>query len=157
MGRSDIRAITVKQPWAWAIAFAGKDIENRSAGSTYRGLLAVHAGLSFSARGSHDPRILASARRLDAPKIDRRELPMGAVIALAELVDVHPDAGCCRPWGESSYVETSGRRRTAVHHLVLEEIRPLPEPLPCRGALGLWRLPADVAALLPEGSVTSGA
>jgi len=25
-----MKAITIKQPWAWAIVFAGKDIENRS-------------------------------------------------------------------------------------------------------------------------------
>jgi hypothetical protein len=29
--------------------------------------------------------------------------------------------------------------------LVLENPRPLPEPMACRGALGLWTLPPDVA------------
>lgn len=141
-----MKAITVRQPWAWAIAYAGKDIENRSAGSSYRGPLAIHAGLTFSPRGASDPRILRSADRLNAPEVDRRALPMGDIIALAELVDVHPDAECCRPWGESFYREAGGRTRTAVHHLVLEDIRPLTVPVPCRGALGLWPVPADIIA-----------
>lgn len=144
-----MKAITVRQPWAWAIAHAGKDIENRSAGTSYRGPLAIHAGLAFSARGSHDARILASALRLNAPEVDRRALPLGAIIAVAELVDAHPDGQCCRPWGESTYREAGGRNRTAVHHLVLEDIRPLAEPVHCRGALGLWKVPAALVELLP--------
>lgn len=144
-----MRAITVKQPWAWAIAYAGKTIENRSRGTTYRGPLAIHAGLKPSPRGARDRRILDATAWLSTPEVDRRALPLGKVVAVAELVDAHPDAQCCRPWGESTYLETSGRQRTAVHHLVLEDIRPLPVPLPCRGALGLWRLPADVLELLP--------
>ncbi|MEI4273912.1 hypothetical protein TEK04_19500 [Klenkia sp. LSe6-5] len=78
---------------------------------------------------------------------DEREqalLDRGAVIAVAQLVDSHPDAGCCRPWGESDYTETSGRRRTAVHHLVLEQVVPLRTPVPARGALGLWRPDLDL-------------
>lgn len=151
MSRLD-RAITVQQPWAWAITYAGKDIENRTQGTRYRGLLAIHAGLRFSARGSHDPRILASATRLSVPEVDRRQLPMGAIIAVAELVDCHPDADCCRPWGESAYREAGGRLRTAVHHLVLEDVRPVYNPVPCRGWLGLWRVPVEVANDVLRGS-----
>jgi hypothetical protein len=29
-------------------------------------------------------------------------------------------------------------------HITLTKVRPLAEPIPCRGALGLWRLPEDV-------------
>lgn len=164
---ADLRAITVKPPWSWAIAHGGKTIENRSRGTSYRGPLAIHAGAAWSERGASDPRVLnawtawLSGRDTTAPTPEHlrepwkrsdtlepdddreRELIVrGAVIALAELVDSHPDAGCCRPWGESEYSEASGRVRTAVHHLVLEDIRPLTKPVPCRGALGLWRLPA---------------
>lgn len=140
-----MKAITVRQPWAWAIAHAGKDIENRSGNTRYRGPIAIHAGKQRSARGAVDPRVLASARRLDV-WLDR--LPLGAIIAVAELVDVHPDADCCRPWGESTYVEGGGRLRRMVHHLVLEDIRPLDKPVSCDGALGLWNVPADVAVHL---------
>lgn len=38
------KGLTFVQPWATAVAFAGKDIENRSWRTHYRGPLAVHAG-----------------------------------------------------------------------------------------------------------------
>lgn len=36
-----IRALTVQQPWAWAIVSAGKTIENRTQLWSYRGYLEV--------------------------------------------------------------------------------------------------------------------
>lgn len=38
------RALSVRQPWAWAILHAGKDVENRSWATGYRGELLIHAG-----------------------------------------------------------------------------------------------------------------
>ncbi len=70
------------------------------------------------------------------------------VLGVVDLVDVHPAAGCCAPWGESAYVEHGGRERRQIVHLVLENPRLLPKPIPCRGALGLWTLPADITAQL---------
>jgi len=37
------KALSIIQPWASAIAFAGKDIENRTWRTHYRGPLAIHA------------------------------------------------------------------------------------------------------------------
>lgn len=140
---TEVRAITVKQPWAWAIAAGHKLVENRSQGTRYRGLLLIHAGKGWSARGADDPRI--AGVRTPGPW---RDLAYGSVLAVARLVDSHPDAGCCRPWGESEYSEAGGRVRTVVHHLVLEDVRALEQPVPARGALGLWRPPGDVLELL---------
>ncbi len=42
------KAITMIQPWASAIASAGKDIENRSWHSHYRGPIAIHAGAKLN-------------------------------------------------------------------------------------------------------------
>jgi hypothetical protein len=38
-----IKAISIRQPWAWAIIHAGKDIENRKWGTFLRGRVCVHA------------------------------------------------------------------------------------------------------------------
>ena len=43
----EIKALTIKQPWASAIAFGDKRVENRSWPTAYRGLLAIHAGASI--------------------------------------------------------------------------------------------------------------
>lgn len=42
--RFEGKGLTFIQPWASAIAFAGKDIENRTWRTHYRGPLAIHAG-----------------------------------------------------------------------------------------------------------------
>lgn len=39
-----IRCLTVRQPWASAIFLCGKDVENRTGTTNYRGPLAIHAG-----------------------------------------------------------------------------------------------------------------
>jgi len=140
-----VRALTVRQPWAWAIVEGGKHVENRSRGTTYRGPLAIHAALTWSARGASDPRVLAA---WDPAGLGRGwgpdDFPAGAVIGVVDLVDAHPAAGCCEPWGEAEYSEANGRTVRTVHHLVLEQPRALPEPIPARGALGLWTPPRDL-------------
>ena len=48
---SGVRALTVQQPWAWAIVSAGKTTENRTQMWSFRGPLLVHAGARWSERG----------------------------------------------------------------------------------------------------------
>ena len=38
-----MKAISLWQPWAWAITHAGKDVENRTWPTRYRGPLLIHA------------------------------------------------------------------------------------------------------------------
>lgn len=149
-----MRILTVKQPWAWAIVRAGKDIENRSRNiaGDYRGPVAIHAGL-----GKPDQHNLASEVYAKAHK-ERAgvelQLVYGAIIGVVDLVDVHaskPDhlgvircqrgsgawLGACSEWAME---ENS--------HLKLENPRPLKTPIPFKGSLGLRRLdPAVVAQI----------
>jgi hypothetical protein len=152
----DVRAITVRQPWAWAIAHAGKHVENRSRPVSYRGPLLIHTGQQWSTRGDHDPRIEAAWESSESRLAVSLE---SAVLAVAELVDVHPDATCCRPWGESVYISSDGRRVSCWHY-VLDDVRPLPEPLHASGRLGLWRpgpeLLAAVTKQIPDLSGSPG-
>lgn len=140
-----MKALTVQQPWAWAI-FHGKTIENRTQQWSYRGPLAIHAGQRFSERGGESPLVIEAWERAGGPLL--HDLHHGAILGVVDLVDVHPSAGCCAPWGESSYVEHGGRERRQIVHLVLENPRLLAEPIPCKGALGLWTPPADIVERL---------
>jgi hypothetical protein len=150
-----VKALTVQQPWAWAI-FHGKAVENRTQLWTYRGPLAIHAGIRWSDRGGDSPLVQEAFQTAyyESPSTAAHDVTAAAwvargdIIGTVELVDCHPDAGCCRPWGESAYVEHGGRERRRITHLVLEEPRLLAEPIPCKGALGLWTPPADVVERL---------
>lgn len=151
---TDLRCLTVRQPWAWAIAHAGKTVENRTLRTEYRGTIGIHSALTWSQTGLADPRIRAAlARAAHRPRFTAdlidQAADAGVIIATARLVDCHPTAGCCAPWGETSYIDAAtGRPTTNVWHWVLEAIRPLREPVPARGQLGLWRPTPDVLAEL---------
>ena len=139
-----MRALTVQQPWASAIIHAGKTIENRSQRWEYRGPVAIHAGQLWSDTGENSSVLRAAFRAvqpgLNGGKLPRWAFPMGAFIGVVDLVDIHRACGCCAPWGEPgiSYAEPGERHPRQTVHLVLENPRALPEPIPCRGALGLW-------------------
>ena len=42
-------ALSIRQPWAWAILHAGKDIENRSWSTSFRGPVCIHAAKGMTA------------------------------------------------------------------------------------------------------------
>lgn len=147
-----MKALTVRQPWTWAIAYGGKTIENRSPGAVRwqpRIDLAIHAGSTWSGRGASDPRVkFAWIHRYGTTPITpegHEHLALGQFLALVDLVDVHPDAFCCRPWGESSYAHANGTTVRNVTHLVLDNVRVLGSPvLWTKGRLGLWTVPEGV-------------
>lgn len=154
-------ALTVRPPWSWAIIHAGKLVENRSRGALgwrrhVGSRLWVHTAATWSDRGAHDHRIITAW--LDAhPDYEHRgirQVPRntpppgwlpGHVIGHVELEDVHLAAGCCEPWGESTYTEGSGRLVTDVVHLVLADPVALAEPVPAMGRLGLWPFTLEAA------------
>jgi hypothetical protein len=159
-----IRALTARQPWAWAIIHGGKDVENRTrniAGS-YRGPVAIHAGLAFAD---------IAVNPTGSWRYDPSNLTRGAIIGVVDLIDVHHASDCWeRDFGRLAQLYDEDRLAFAAypdngaggligrvrhcspwaqgdtHHLVLAAPRPLPEPIPYRGRLGLWTLPDHVAA-----------
>lgn len=153
---SEIRGLTVRQPWAWAIVHGGKDVENRTRSlGPYRGPIAIHGGLTFdwTANIGDSPIGTAIAERPDALVND--VFLVGHVMGVVDLVDVHVDGdaecsgddpwGRCSPWAQWSDVD-----HPTMHHLVLRNPRPLAEPIPWRGALSLWRVPDELEARIRE-------
>jgi hypothetical protein len=115
-----MRALTIRQPWAWAIAFAGKNVENRDWTTAYRGELAIHAGLGL------DP-LEYFPRGVQRPTSD--ELARGAFIALADLIDIREHVRSKWFFGRYGWI--------------LDNIRPLRNPVPSRGQLRLWAPTAE--------------
>lgn len=123
-----MKALTVRQPWAWAIIYGGKDIENRTWTTTFRGTLAIHAG------GNLDP-VKEFPPGVAPPVIER--LARAAIIGVVEIVDIVECSDSV--WFEGPF------------GWVLRNPRPLREAIPCRGHLGLWDLPGDIEGILNEG------
>jgi len=139
-----MRILTVRQPWACAIIHGGKDIENRgrNIAGDYRGPVAIHVAHA-DAEGAPETLWLEHAgwyraRRPQPKKFDPTWSDRGAIIGVVDLVDVHHDGAHGELTTYCSIWALEG-----AHHMVLTNPRPLAEPIPYRGALGLRRLDAE--------------
>lgn len=162
---TELRILTVRQPWAWAIIHGGKDVENRprNIAGDYRGPVAVHAGLSFDMSRAGDfsvthPMGAAMTRWFTRPgPLSHESGPWtqnrGAIIGVVDLVDVHHALDreqCIRITRGASYdgiaMPCSAWAEPGAHHMVLANPRPLAVPISFRGALGLRRLDQETTA-----------
>ncbi len=146
-GRPDLRALTVKDPWATLIAIGAKQIETRSYRTRYRGPISIHSSKAFRREDqefcSQEPVCSALER---AGIYSPTDMPRGAVIAVAEIVACDQVLGgqdsqeMIPPEPERSFGFYSPGRWMWR----LANVRRLAEPVPSRGLLGLWRLPTPV-------------
>lgn len=90
-------ALSIRQPWAWAIVHAGKDIENRDWPTRFRGPVCIHAAKTMT-RNEYDAAnqvIQRAVGRVDQVWLDRwlgvtaapARLVFGGIIGTAEIVD----------------------------------------------------------------------
>jgi hypothetical protein len=85
-----MKAISIRAPWAWAILYAGKDIENRSWITHTRGTVAVHASKTMSRPLYEEARaeIKKLAPRAKMPSYEA--MPRSAIIGLVDIVACEP-------------------------------------------------------------------
>ena len=157
-----MEALTVWQPWAWAIGAGLKLVENRNWLPSWKRLtvgqqLAIHAGVSAPTRTDFAglrAAARAMGREAEVPAFDSPELSAGygrgRVIAVATFADVVrsraelPEAQ--RPWWIGPY----GWLLTDVRQLQLGSA-----PTE-RGQQGLWRLSPRVELLVTAQLRTTG-
>ena len=155
-----LRVLTIKQPWASAIAAGVKDLENRSwdpstalftgAGHS-NGWVAVHAGASYQNPRTYSTRDMMQ-RLWPAPLTTRDDLkaalfPQSRIIALAHVTEVAPyDEIISRGKDAARWaLKSTGKRSSGLCWRIDRVVR-VPEGmhLPIVGKLGLWRCPADI-------------
>ena len=139
-----MKAITVWQPWAGALAAGIKENETRSWATKYRGPIAIHSAMkaiqhTWSNLYMDDEAREVICRRLELPEIidGPATFPMGCILATAELVD------CIRITPE--YITTLTPDELALGDYTpgryawkLANVQKLPEPIPAKGRQGLW-------------------
>jgi len=130
-----MKALTLWRPWSNAILRWGKDIENRTWAPRPQeivgNLIALHNDKQIDGDGCG---FVLSVLKGDNPAfgIDSYRLtgPAGYIVGVVRIVDVVRESQSrwfCGPVG-----------------WVLVDPFELPNPVRCRGAQGLWPLPADV-------------
>jgi hypothetical protein len=132
-----MKSLTVRQPWAWAISQGQKTIENRTWNTNFRGQLAIHA----AARKDREE---AFARVYELTGAYVLKSDESAIVAVVDVVDVCALQGPVRECGCGDWA-IAGQ-----NHWRLANARALAEPVPCKGRLGLWNLPADVEAAVRQ-------
>lgn len=124
------KAITLHRPWAWAIIHGPKRIENRGWApwtSILNKPLAIHAGRTWD---EADAEYIAGVLGLRAlPPEAGAEGLIGTVVVTGCVQDAPP--------GQEDWF-------SGPMGWVLEQAKALPTPIPCRGAQGLWTIPAGV-------------
>lgn len=150
-----MKALSIRQPWVWAILHAGKRVENRGWKPTnhclrFRGDFLIHASSGMT-RGEYfdfvdtykdielghpdfsnplHPRF-GRETHLDVPPVEALE--RGGIIGSAAVVDIVTQSES--PWFFGPLA------------LVLDNVKPLPF-VPMKGALGFFDVPNDVVSQL---------
>lgn len=132
-----MRALSIRQPWAWAILHAGKDVENRAWKNAWApsGELLLHA-----AKGCTDPEFREAARAIEEvsgrrpPPLD--QLARGGIVGSFRVVRAVRQEHPASRWAVPGLV-----------HLHLSQVRALPfVELP--GQLGFFEVPPSVVMRL---------
>lgn len=129
------RALTIRQPWAWATMNGGKDVENRPWQTNYRGTLYIHSGLADISDEDQENANIATAINAAREAGRSVDLKFGYVLGHANLIGIHHANDCrtttgalCSPWALAGN-----------YHWQLADPRPLTCPFPEKGKQGLWR------------------
>ncbi|MBN8535403.1 MAG: hypothetical protein J0L51_15100 [Rhizobiales bacterium] len=121
-------ALSIRQPWTYAVAVGWKDIENRNwrkpnPGIGFRGRVALHASAGMTRLEYEHARAFMHACGRQCP--EPHELVRGAIIGTAEIVDV--------------VKHSTSRWFVGRIGLVMANAQLLAEPIPCSGALGFFQ------------------
>jgi hypothetical protein len=118
-----MKALSIRAPWAWAILHQGKNIENRSRRTHYRGPLVIQSSLT------KDPKAVAWLRRHGFEFPDT--FPAGYLVGVVDVVD------CLDKVPRSLWA-------SGPFGYVLARPRAFSKPIPWRGQLGFFDVPDAV-------------
>ena len=116
-----MKALSIRQPWAWLIVHRHKDIENRNWPTKFRGPVLIHASKGMTRDEYAAAFATAEEQGIELPPFE--DLPRGGIVGQATIADcVQAHAS---PWFFGDY------------GFVLADAEPLPF-CPCKGRLGFF-------------------
>ena len=125
-----MKAITISQPYASLISNGIKFVENRTWETKYRGEIAIHSG--------------KGTQYMTHKQMRENSLPFGTIVAFAQVQACvrrdWPDSRLsmmlppwCSVWKFLDHEHTEG-----PWCWIIGDVRKLDDPIPAKGALGLW-------------------
>lgn len=125
-----MKALSIRQPWAWGIIYAGKDVENRDWFTRVRGRVLIHAAKTWKDDEFADAVSFMLELGITIPDL-RTTMQRGGIIGSVEIVDCV--SASASPWFFGKY------------GFVLRDPKPLPF-VPFRGSLGFFEVPDHLVA-----------
>lgn len=128
-----MKALSIRQPWAWLIVHGGKDIENRSWSTNFRGRFLIHAAAGMTKAEYQNAYEFCRAAGVIKPPygfpFNPDMLQRGGIVGAATITDCVAQSDS--PWfcGEYGFVLQDAAPCTFV---------------PYRGQLGWFDIPRDV-------------
>ncbi|WP_223480316.1 MULTISPECIES: ASCH domain-containing protein [unclassified Pseudomonas] len=123
-----MKALSIRQPWAWLIIHGGKDIENRSWHTKHRGRFLVHASKGMTLKEYADAAAFADLEcGVKIPPFN--DLQRGGIIGSVFLADSRDSS--LSPWymGEKAFLL----------------VAPAPLPfVPLKGRLNFFEVPDEL-------------
>jgi activating signal cointegrator 1 len=149
-----MKALTLHQPYATAIALGCKRIETRGHRTHHRGPVAIHASAYMRPAympvirdmpAAHAAAWIATGYEV-AGKPSLIKLPQGCIVAIAEIYHVRPVESLLAHGDADTVEEHWGNYAPGRFGWLLRNIRRLATPIEARGQQGLWdwQAPADL-------------
>ena len=125
-----MKVLSIKEPYAALIKEQKKKVETRSWKTKYRGEIYIHAGLTKMNKESQKLLNL----------LDVKTLEYGKIICKCELIDcVYMTKDYIENMKKNNYQEyICGDYKEGRYAWILEDIKPLNNPIKVKGHLGLW-------------------
>jgi len=121
----NLPVLSIKQPWAWLILNAGKDIENRSWPTHFTGRFFIHTGKTFDNISPVELRHLLHGEAYEDLCASWNKLLTGGIVGVSTIIDCvnyHPSKWFAGDWG-----------------FVLKDSMPV-DFVPLRGKLGFFNV-----------------
>ena len=147
-----MKALSLWEPWASAIALGLKRCETRHWPTFYRGPLAIHAAKSKAGREDYE-----SLRELgQLPDWFPRwgDLPFGSILCVGTLIKVGRTESIVAAYNAADCPAAArgvwemerwlGNYTPGRYGWLLDNVRKLPEPIPFKGAQGLFEVPDEL-------------
>lgn len=126
-----MKALSIRQPYAWLIAQGIKDVENRTWHTGYRGPVLIHAGKTYPKRDHLDD--WESWQHFYYPP--DRDGMVGGIVGIATIT------GCVTSSESKWWIGPVG--------FTLTDAEPC-DLIPCKGELGFFDVPPEVVLQLPQ-------
>lgn len=96
-----MKALSIRQPWAWLIVNGYKDVENRNWKSSYRGTLLIHTGKTPDDIWREHFKEYINPQSFTKMMEAWETMPLGGIVGMVRMVDCVTE--CSSKWFVGEY------------------------------------------------------